>query len=155
MTLKKISNIILSKKHIPHTNPYTSMSAVTAQQIFKSIMQTQIKIRKNNLDNISQLSRKERSDLNNITSIKQILKAINKNSGVICILSEKFKNDPVVILHAMKYDFSNIQYAGQELKEEIGNNEPVAYLKKKILYNKLQNNIPINSNFNPIKKIKI
>lgn len=86
-----------------------------------------------------------------------IMIAVKKNGVNICFASEDLKNDKEVALTALKNnDLVDlvIKFLGNQLKEEIGENDPISYLEKALFYDKLNNEIE-NKETNNTKKLKI
>lgn len=68
--------------------------------------------------------------------------------------SEEFKNDKEVALAAIQCYANNVFYIGEELKNEIGDSEPIEYLKKAVLNEKLHKEVN-NNNLSITSKMKI
>lgn len=55
-----------------------------------------------------------------------------QSRNLLNVTSEEFRNDPEVALAAIKCTSDNLYDIGKQLKEEIGDNDPVEYLTQKI-----------------------
>lgn len=69
--------------------------------------------------------------------------------------SDRLKNDKEFVLAAITMNNSNCRYIGEELKEEIGNNDPFKYLQSYLMHEKIQNTISSKENINSNNKMKI
>ncbi len=86
-----------------------------------------------------------------------VLVAIRNNPRAFKFASEKLKADPEVVLEAISVQ-PNISdmvlwHANEELVNQIGSNEPIAFLKSLVLKNMLFKELPSNqeSNSKPVK----
>jgi hypothetical protein len=86
------------------------------------------------------------------------LKACENNGGNIEYINEEFKKDKKIVLAALRAakDTHRVLLQSLELKNQIGNNDPIEYLEKAILHEEMQNEILINKDENKkISKPKI
>lgn len=101
-----------------------------------------------NFGSLEFLSSKLRND-------REIVLLALKNSGSeLKFASNRLKNDKDIVAIACKSNVQNIQYASLEIREEIGNNNPVKFIESQKFYEKLQEKIR-NKNIVPKANIKI
>lgn len=83
-----------------------------------------------------------------------MLKAVKINGVVLRFASNRLKANKSIVLAALiSYPLADI-YIDSQLKEEIGNNDPVLYLKSFLINERLQETIP-NKDSNEKRKMKI
>jgi hypothetical protein len=86
-------------------------------------------------------------------NLELICQAVAINYSVYATLEERFKNNPQVIVELLKHDENVLIYLPKEVKEEIGDFDPMQYMTQKALSEKLHNNL--DDNKMKSKKIKL
>ena len=66
-----------------------------------------------------------------------VLKAVKQNGWALEYVSQQFQNDKEIVLAAIKQEGLALQFAAKEIKEMIGNKNPVEALEKAIQIEKL------------------
>lgn len=83
-----------------------------------------------------------------------VLLALKNNGSQLQFASNRLKNDKDMVVIACESDLKNIQYASLEIREEIGNNNPIQFIKSQKSYENLQSKV-INKEASHNAKIKI
>lgn len=175
--------IELDKKYEQLKKDLAIRSAQLFNPVHEAQLQKVLKkshIERDKILDLLNLSKEDKDVLKSITDRNKIIEKLNENGGFLSYLEEKWRDDEEIVIIAVKniksslrgasdrlknnYNFilglikNNIEvwdYVGYELKKEVGSNEPISYLEKKIFHDQLQASIPINIEFDNVKKSKI
>lgn len=84
-----------------------------------------------------------------------VIIALKNNGLYLQHVGIKYKTDPNIVLLAVQQNKDAIKYAGKELREIIGKENPVKALNSLILSEKLHTVLPTKLNGKLLSKIKI
>lgn len=81
--------------------------------------------------------------------------AIRQNPLSLKFSSNSIRNNEKIVLEAIEKDIAAFKYASLRLINEVNGNDPISYLRHKLLEEKLDKVIPVSSNLDQKNKKKL
>ena len=74
------------------------------------------------------------------------------NGRALCFASETLKNDKYIVLKALKNDIRARYELSEQLRSEIGNNDPIKYLESYLLNEEFQQKIVMKEETKKVRR---